>query len=193
MRSATTGRRNSFPAPSVKADIDSGAVEQLTNDPVNKYAGFMFQAPDFDDSYIFFTLADHTAIQVFEQTGFNPGGSPAFTLVNTITSPALSPKTPMFNILVTANSLPARQRLDPVITPNGPSLYYNRIVPSTDIGHSLSAPGSRFQQMWLRPAATVAHAGINPAIAFNDKPAARPIFGVPAAHTQPAGRRGPRR
>jgi hypothetical protein len=53
-------------------------VEQLTNDPVNKYAGFMFQAPDFDDSYIFFTLADHTAIQVFEQTGFNPDGSSVY-------------------------------------------------------------------------------------------------------------------
>jgi hypothetical protein len=45
----------------------------------------------------------------------------------------LSPNTPLFNILVTADSLPARQRLDPeyFITPQGPYLYYNRIVPET--------------------------------------------------------------
>lgn len=158
---------------------DTGVIEQLTTDPVNKYAGFMFRAPDFGGHYIYFTLADHTAVEVFEQTGTNADGSPVFTLANTITSPdpneiyinsaepfinctptcttyvfatlaknnsqntitepngfaviALSPATPLFNILVTAASFPARQRLDPeyFITPNGPYLYYNRIVPQS--------------------------------------------------------------
>jgi hypothetical protein len=48
------------------------------------------------------------------------------------------------------------------------------------------------RRMLIRLAATVAHAGINLAIAFNDKPAARPTFDAPTLHTQPAGRRGPR-
>jgi hypothetical protein len=153
---------------------------QLTTDASTKYAGFMFKAPDFGDNYIFFTLVNHTTIQVYEQTGTNPDGSPAFALVNSIMSPdsnepymnspepfinctptcttyvfttlaktsdaqngvtepnglaviALSPNTPMFNILVAANSLPPMQRLDPeyFITPNGPYLYYNRIVPQS--------------------------------------------------------------
>jgi hypothetical protein len=161
-------------------NMDTGVVEQLTTDPTTKSAGFMFKAPDFGDNYIFFTLVNHTTIQVYEQTGTNADGSPAFALVNSITSPdanepymnspepfinctptcttyvfttlakttdaqknlteptglaviALSPNTPMFNILVPANFLPARQRLDPeyFITPNGPYLYYNRIVPQS--------------------------------------------------------------
>jgi hypothetical protein len=161
-------------------NIDTQVVEQLTTDPTTKYAGFMFKAPDFGDSYIFFTLANHTTILVYQQSGTNADGSPVFSQVNTITSPdanepymnspepfinctpicttyvfttlaktadaqngvtepnglaviALSPNTPMFNILVTANSLPPRQRLDPeyFITPNGPYLYYNRIVPQS--------------------------------------------------------------
>ena len=140
----------------------------------------MFQAPDFNNDYIFFTIASRTTVQVYEQTGTNPNGSPSFTQVNTITSPdpdepyinsvepfinctpqcttyifatlsktsksqkgvsvpnglaviALSPNTPLFKILVTAASLPARHRLDPeyFITPQGPYLYYNRIVPET--------------------------------------------------------------
>jgi len=161
-------------------NMDTQVVEQLTTDATTKYAGFMFRAPDFGDNYIFFTLSNHTTLQVYEQTGTNGDGSPAFTLVNQITSPdpnepylnspepfinctptcttyvystlsktadsqnsittpnglaviALSPQTPLFNVLVTANSLPPRQRLDPeyYITPNGPYLYYNSIIPQT--------------------------------------------------------------
>jgi hypothetical protein len=165
-------------------DIDTQVAEQLTTDATTKYAGFMFQAPDFDDNYIFFTIANHTTIEVFQQQGSNSDGSPIFTLVNSITSPdpneiymnspepfinctptcttyifvtlaktadaqngvtepnglaivplapPIPPATQGFNILVTANSLPARQRLDPeyYITPQGPYLYYNRIVPQT--------------------------------------------------------------
>jgi hypothetical protein len=161
-------------------DWDTQVVEQLTTDATAKNAGFMFQAPDFNNDYIFFTIASRTTVQVYEQTGTNGDGSPSFTQVNSITSPdpdepyinsvepfinctpqcttyifatlsktaksqkgvsvpnglaviALSPNTPLFNILVTADSLPARQRLDPeyFITPQGPYLYYNRIVPET--------------------------------------------------------------
>ena len=158
-------------------DMDTGATEQLTTDPVNKYGGFMFQAPDFGDNYVFLTLSDHQTLEVFQETGTNADGSPIFQLVNTIFSPdpnetymnspepfinctpvcttyafvtlantntqngvsapnglavvALSPKTPLFNILVSAADPATRQRLDPeyFITPNGPYIYYNRIVP----------------------------------------------------------------
>lgn len=161
-------------------DYATGALDQITTDATSKYSAFMFKAPDFGDNYILFTLANHTIIQVFEQTGTNADGSPQFTQVNSIVSPdpneiylntmepfinctptcttyvyttlcktstcqngitepngfavvALSPATPLFNILVQAASFPARQRLDPeyYITPNGPLLYYNRIVPET--------------------------------------------------------------
>jgi hypothetical protein len=158
-------------------DLDSGVYEQLTTDDVDKFSGFMFQAPDFGDNYIFYTVAEHKYIQVFEQTGTNADGSPAFVLVNTIYSPlvdqqylntsepfinctptcttyafitistgasqkgvenpnglavvALNPATPMFEILVSTDAPATRQRLDPeyFITPQGPYLYYNRIIP----------------------------------------------------------------
>jgi hypothetical protein len=158
-------------------DMDSGTFEQLTTDPVAKYSGFMFKAPDFGDNYIFYTVAEHKYIEVFEQMGTNPDGSPSFQLVNTIYSPltdqqylntsepfinctptcttyafitisngasqkgienpnglavvALSPATPLFYTLVSTDNQATRQRLDPeyFITPQGPYLYYNRIVP----------------------------------------------------------------
>jgi hypothetical protein len=158
-------------------DLDSGVFEQLTTDDVDKFSGFMFQAPDFGDNYIFYTVAEHKYIQVFQQTGTNADGSPSFELVNTIYSPltdqqylntsepfinctptcttyafitistgssqkgiaapnglavvALSPATPMFEILVSTDAAATRQRLDPeyFITPQGPYIYYNRIVP----------------------------------------------------------------
>ena len=158
-------------------DIDTGATEQLTTDPVNKYSGFMFRAPDFGDNYIFYTVAEHNRIEVFEEQGTNPDGSPIFALVNTIYSPlpdqqylntsepfinctptcttyafitistgdsqkgienpnglavvALSPTTPLFYVLASADDPQTRQRLDPeyFITPQGPYIYYNRIIP----------------------------------------------------------------
>jgi len=76
-------------------DLDTGVVEQLTTDATAKYAGFMFQAPDFGDNYIFFTIASRTTVEVFEQTGTNQNGSPTFTQVNTITSP--DPNEPYLN------------------------------------------------------------------------------------------------
>jgi hypothetical protein len=76
-------------------DADTGIVAQLTDDPTNKGAAFMFMAPDFADNYILFTVANQTSIQVFEQSGVNPDGSPMLTQVNTITSP--DPAEPYMN------------------------------------------------------------------------------------------------
>jgi hypothetical protein len=159
-------------------DWVTGVTEQLTTDPVDKFSGFMFKAPDFGDNYIFYTVSQHKYIEVFEQTGPpNANGSPNFQLVNTIYSPlldqqylntsepfinctptcttyafitisssktqqgirypnglavvALNPATPLFYTLVSADAPQTRQRLDPeyFITPQGPYLYYNRIIP----------------------------------------------------------------
>jgi hypothetical protein len=158
-------------------DMDTGQFEQLTTDATAKFSGFMFKAPDFGDNYIFYTVAAHNRIEVFEQLQPNPDGTPNFQLVNTIYSPlpdqqylntsepfinctptcttyafitistgasqqgienpnglavvALSPATPLFYTLVSTDDPATRQRLDPeyFITPQGPYLYYNRIIP----------------------------------------------------------------
>jgi hypothetical protein len=157
--------------------MDTGQFEQLTTDATAKFSGFMFKAPDFGDNYIFYTVAAHNRIEVFEQLQPNPDGTPNFQLVNTIYSPlsdqqylntsepfinctptcttyafitistgasqqgienpnglavvALSPATPLFYTLVSTDDPATRQRLDPeyFITPQGPYLYYNRIIP----------------------------------------------------------------
>jgi len=67
-------------------DWDTQVVQQLTADATTKYGGFMFQAPDFNDSYIFFTIANRLTLNVYQQTGVNANGSPAFTKVNSIAS-----------------------------------------------------------------------------------------------------------
>jgi hypothetical protein len=180
-------------------DIDSQVVEQLTTDQTTKYSGFMFRAPDFGDNFIMIALANHSTMQVYEQTGTNPDGSPIMSLVNSIVSPdsnelfmnssepfihcnptcrtyafvtlcedstcqngithpnglgvmALDPNNPMFTVLVTQNSTPLRQRLDPeyYITPNGPYLYYNRIVP-LGTGTQYHNEGEFFIDMGLGP------------------------------------------
>jgi hypothetical protein len=68
-------------------DKDTGVVEQLTTDATTKYGGFMFQAPDFGGHYVMYTVVNHQQLNVYEQSGTNPNGSPVFTLVNTIVSP----------------------------------------------------------------------------------------------------------
>lgn len=84
-------------------NLDTQAIQQLTTDNTSKYAGFMFQAPDFaplvgsaPNPYIFFTVASRTTIEVYEQNGTNPAnGAPTFQLVNQITSP--DPQEPYMN------------------------------------------------------------------------------------------------
>jgi hypothetical protein len=65
---------------------DSNTVVQLTTDPSNKNDAFLFQAPEFNDSYVFFTVANNNEIDVYKQTGFASGGRPTFQLINRITS-----------------------------------------------------------------------------------------------------------
>ena len=68
-------------------DTDTAVSQQLTTDANNHTDGFMFQAPEFDDSYVFYTVSGNLSIDVYEQTGVAGNGAPTFTLINQITSP----------------------------------------------------------------------------------------------------------
>jgi len=68
-------------------DTDTDVVQQLTTNTHGKHTAFMFQAPDFNDNYIFFTVSDRLEIDVYQQTGTLSNGAPKFTLVNQIRSP----------------------------------------------------------------------------------------------------------
>lgn len=71
-------------------DIDTGVVQQLTLDSNQHAEGFLFQAPEFNDTYVLYTVTNNNEIDVYEQTGVAANGAPTFQLVNKITSIDLS-------------------------------------------------------------------------------------------------------
>jgi|SRR5580658_2169510 hypothetical protein len=71
-------------------DIDTNVVQQLTVDNNQHAEGFMFQAPEFNDTYVLYTVTSNNEIDVYEQTGVASNGAPTFQLVNKITSNDLS-------------------------------------------------------------------------------------------------------
>jgi hypothetical protein len=68
-------------------DTDTQLVQQETFDSYGKHTAFMFEAPDFNHNYIFFTISGSLEIDVYEQTGVFKNGAPKFALVNQIRSP----------------------------------------------------------------------------------------------------------
>jgi len=68
-------------------DADTQAVQQLTLDPADHAEAFMFQAPEFNDASVLYTIINNVEIDVYEQTGVGDNGAPTFQLVNQITSP----------------------------------------------------------------------------------------------------------
>jgi len=68
-------------------DTDTNVVQQLTTDPADHKASFMFQAPEFGDQYVFFTLANDLTYQIYLQNGTAANGAPTFELINSISSP----------------------------------------------------------------------------------------------------------
>ena len=68
-------------------DTDTNVVQQLTTNSHGKHTAFMFEAPDFNHNYIFFTISDHLEIDVYEQTGVLANGAPKFQIINQIRSP----------------------------------------------------------------------------------------------------------
>ncbi|AGY57616.1 hypothetical protein GKIL_1370 [Gloeobacter kilaueensis JS1] len=46
-------------------DIDTSTATRLTSDPGNKVNPWMFQAPEFNNEYVFFEISDYTTIGVY--------------------------------------------------------------------------------------------------------------------------------
>jgi hypothetical protein len=68
-------------------DVDTQVMQQLTTDANQHAEAFMFQAPEFADTYVLLTISNDLEIDVYEQTGAAGDGAPTFTLANRITSP----------------------------------------------------------------------------------------------------------
>ncbi|WP_242478034.1 hypothetical protein [Rubrivivax gelatinosus] len=72
-------------------DTDSGAVEQLTFDTVGKYGAFMWKAPEYNNEYLFFTMADfRRKILVYRKIA-GTDGVKRWTVIKTITPPTQLP------------------------------------------------------------------------------------------------------
>jgi hypothetical protein len=72
-------------------DTDSGAIEQLTSDSVGKYGGFMWKAPEYNNEYVFFTMADfRRKILVYRKIA-GTDGVKRWTVTKTITPPTQLP------------------------------------------------------------------------------------------------------
>jgi hypothetical protein len=67
-------------------DTDTNVVQQLTVDATQHAEVFMFQAPEFNDAYVFYTIVNSLEIDIYEQSGVLSNGAPTFQLVNRITS-----------------------------------------------------------------------------------------------------------
>lgn len=68
-------------------DTDTQGVQQLTIDSHEHAEAFMFQAPEFGDNYVVYTVTNSVAIDIYEQNGVGSNGAPLLQLVNHITSP----------------------------------------------------------------------------------------------------------
>ena len=71
-------------------DTDTSQLEQLTFDPTKKWGAFMWRAPEFNNEYVFFTLADRNLIKIYRNLPVSGGGS-AWTEINSIPTPATLP------------------------------------------------------------------------------------------------------
>lgn len=110
-------------------DMDTNAVAQLTTDSTNKDNCFMFQAPEFNDTYVFYTVANNATIDVYEQTGFDNSGAPQFQLINQISSPdplypSITSTEPFINCTPACRTyifmaLPAVENKNPSMVPSG--------------------------------------------------------------------------
>jgi hypothetical protein len=68
-------------------DADTNIVQQLTTDSVGKAEVYMFAAPEFQDTMVFYTISNNLEIDIYEQTGSAESGAPTIQLVNRIFSP----------------------------------------------------------------------------------------------------------
>ncbi len=72
-------------------DTDTNTLEQLTFDEVGKYGGFMFRAPEFNNEYVFFTMANfRQEIRIYRKL-IGSDGVARWTLIKTVTGPSALP------------------------------------------------------------------------------------------------------
>ena len=64
---------------------DDETLEQLTFEPTNKTSAFMWQAPEYDNRYVFFVRVGVTEVDVYRYLP-NSGGSPSWQVINRIYS-----------------------------------------------------------------------------------------------------------
>jgi hypothetical protein len=68
-------------------DTDNQVLQQLTFDSTSHTEAYMFSAPEFNDSFVLYTISNGLVIQIYVQTDTASNGAPIFTLVNQIQSP----------------------------------------------------------------------------------------------------------
>jgi hypothetical protein len=71
-------------------DTDAGTLEQLTFDPTNKGGGFMWQAPEFGNEYVFFTTTNATRLFMYRKLP-DAKGVPRWTVAKSVTPPSALP------------------------------------------------------------------------------------------------------
>jgi hypothetical protein len=71
-------------------DTVTNKTEQLTSDLTEKRGVFMFPAPEFNNDWVFFTVAARTELRIYRYT-LDPTGARVWTLINTIAAPADTP------------------------------------------------------------------------------------------------------
>jgi hypothetical protein len=90
-------------------DADTNVVQQLTTDSVGKAEGYMFAAPEFQDTLVFYTISNNVELDIYEQDGTAANGAPTVQLVNRIfspdpTEPYISSTEPFINCTPTCQS-----------------------------------------------------------------------------------------
>ena len=66
------------------------SIEQLTFDPVNKYWAFMWQAPEYNNEYLFFVMVGGKELHIYRKRP-QPGGGLAWQVINNIAMPEATP------------------------------------------------------------------------------------------------------
>lgn len=68
-------------------DTDTGTSEQLTDDTANHSGGMMWQAPEYNNEYVFFSVRNSGQIVVWRKL-IDPQGVPRWTQIGSVTAPA---------------------------------------------------------------------------------------------------------
>jgi hypothetical protein len=68
-------------------DTDTQVSQQLTFAPTEHAGAYIFQAPEFNNAFVLYTVINDIEIDIYKQTGTGSNGAPTFQLVNQIRSP----------------------------------------------------------------------------------------------------------